>query len=76
LRVEIRELLDVYYNPGALSEGGASIFILYAARIIKGVIRAGDDAEAVGFFGRDNLPELAFASTRDVIRRWQERELR
>jgi 8-oxo-dGTP diphosphatase len=68
LEVEIEELLDVYYNaPGA---GGASIFILYRARLVGGAIEAGDDADAAAFFGRDDLPELAFASTAEIVRRW------
>jgi 8-oxo-dGTP diphosphatase len=72
LRVEIQSLLNVYYNPNALQNGGASIFILYQARLIEGELQAGDDAAEVGFFGRDELPELAFESTIDAIRRWQE----
>ena len=70
LQVEIEDLLDVYYNPP--QQGGASIFILYRARLIGGQIQAGDDADAAAFFGPDELPELAFASTHDAIRRWQD----
>jgi 8-oxo-dGTP diphosphatase len=68
LEVEIEELLDVFYNPAA--QGGASIFILYRARLLGGAIEAGDDADAAAFFGRDELPELAFTSTAEVVRRW------
>ncbi|MEJ2748833.1 MAG: NUDIX domain-containing protein [Anaerolineae bacterium] len=68
LVVEIESLIDVYYN--AVSSGpGASIFILYQARLVGGQLRAGDDADAAAFFGLDELPELAFASTRDAIKR-------
>jgi ADP-ribose pyrophosphatase YjhB (NUDIX family) len=73
LQVEIAGLLDVYYNREALEQGGASIFILYRARLVDGQLRPGDDAEAAGFFGPDELPELAFASTKDAIDRWQGR---
>ncbi len=65
-QVEITHLVDVYYNPP--EQGGASIFILYQARLLGGEIVAGDDADAAGFFEPDDLPELAFASTRDAIR--------
>lgn len=70
LQVEITELLDVYHNPQALQEGGASVFILYRARLIGGRLAAGDDASEAAFFAPDSLPILAFASTRDAIGRW------
>lgn len=71
LRVRIVNLLDVYTNPP--QQGGASIFILYRAELLGGAMIAGDDAGAVGFFGMDELPELAFASTQAAIRSlpWQ-----
>lgn len=72
LLVDIYDLLDVYYNADAIEKGGASIFILYRARLKGGELEAGDDASAAGFFGPDELPELAFASTRDAIRYLQE----
>jgi 8-oxo-dGTP diphosphatase len=68
LVVAIERLIDVYHNPP--EEGGASIFILYQARLIKGELQAGDDADAAGFFALDALPEIAFASTRDAISRF------
>jgi ADP-ribose pyrophosphatase YjhB (NUDIX family) len=66
LHVKISGLLDVYYNPP--EEGGASIFILYHAQLLGGQLQAGDDADDARFFSLDQLPELAFASTRDAIR--------
>ncbi|MCB9420968.1 MAG: NUDIX hydrolase [Ardenticatenaceae bacterium] len=68
LIVEIEGLVDVYYNV-VTGGPGASVFILYRARLLGGEIRAGDDADAAAFFGLDELPELAFASTRDAIAR-------
>lgn len=68
LDVEIAGLVDVYYNPPS-PEGGASVFILYRAELRGGELQAGDDADAADFFRLDALPELAFASTRDAIRR-------
>ncbi|RMH01463.1 MAG: NUDIX domain-containing protein [Chloroflexi bacterium] len=70
LDVVIDRLLDVYYNPP--EAGGASIFILYEAHIAGGTLRPGDDADRAEFFGADELPDLAFASTKDAIRRWQQ----
>jgi ADP-ribose pyrophosphatase YjhB (NUDIX family) len=69
LRVEIEGLVDVYFNPPPPNgQGGASIFILYEGRLLGGRLQAGDDAGAAAFFAPDDLPELAFASTRDAIR--------
>lgn len=65
LTVTIEELVDVYHNPPG--QGGASIFILYRAQVVDGRLQAGDDADAAGFFELADLPELAFASTRDAI---------
>jgi ADP-ribose pyrophosphatase YjhB (NUDIX family) len=67
LRVEIGDLVDVYFNRDAVTMGGASIFILYQATLLGGELRAGDDASAAKFFGPDELPELAFTSTLDVV---------
>lgn len=67
LAVAIDELIDVYYNDEA-SRGGASIFILYRAHLLGGELQAGDDADEAAFFSPDELPELAFASTRDAVR--------
>ena len=74
LRVEVGELVDVYYNPPppdghSASHGGASVFILYRGQRVGGSLVAGDDADDVAFFSPEELPELAFASTRDAVRR-------
>ena len=45
LKVSITGLVDVYYNAESLDLGGASIFILYRAKILGGQLRAGDDAD-------------------------------
>ncbi len=72
LEVTVTGLVDVYYNPpDSPAGGGASIFILYQARRRGGALQAGDDADAAGFFALDELPELAFHSTRSVIERLQ-----
>jgi ADP-ribose pyrophosphatase YjhB (NUDIX family) len=61
LEVRISGLLDVFHNPP--QAGGATVFILYAADIVGGTLRAGDDATDAGFFAVNDLPDLAFAST-------------
>ena len=66
LDVAITRLVDVYYNPPR-PDGGASIFILYEARLLGGHIQAGDDADDARFFGPDELPELAFDSTKKMV---------
>lgn len=76
LRVKITGVLGVYYNPKAIDQGGASVFILYHANLVGGEIRAGDDADEVGFFLPSDLPELAFESTQDVVHRWQTGEFK
>lgn len=69
LTVAIAGLLDV---QGGATEFGASIVIVYAARVVDGVAQALDDAEEVGWFGRsDPLPEIAFASTRTMLEAWR-----
>ena len=65
LHVAIEELVGVFHNPPA--QGGASIFIMYRARLLGGTLQAGDDADAAAFFAPDNLPEIAFASTLAAI---------
>ena len=67
LQVAIESLIDVYHNPP--SQGGASIFIMYKARLLGGTLQAGDDADAADFFALDDLPEIAFTSTQAAIDR-------
>ena len=68
LEVEIIDLVDVFY--GLEHSRGASIVIFYRGRIVGGVLAAGDDADAVAFFGVDNLPPLGFQATEQVLARW------
>ena len=68
LEIAVERLLDVLYVD---DEGMADIVIAYAAREVGGTLAAQDDAEQVAWFGRDNLPELVFATTDILIGRWQ-----
>lgn len=73
LIVTIDRLLDVFHTP---DDGGlADIVIAYAATITGGELQAADDAQAVAWFTRDNLPELAFLPTRRILARWAAGEL-
>jgi ADP-ribose pyrophosphatase YjhB (NUDIX family) len=64
LVVRVGAVVDVY--PGG---GGASFFLAFTAEVVGGELAAGDDALDARFFGADELPELAFESTRDAVRR-------
>lgn len=68
LHIAIDRLLDVF--PKAADTGTADIIIAYAARVLDGVLQAADDAEAVGWFTSDRLPEVVFATTEILLERW------
>lgn len=68
LHVGITRLVDVESGPGS---GGASIVITYAARVIDGLARPLDDADAVCWYSADDpLPDIAFDSTRSMLTNW------
>ena len=70
LEVAITGLEDVYFNANAKpGQAGASIFIMYHAELLGGNLQAGDDAADAGFFDLQNLPELAFDSTKIAIQK-------
>jgi ADP-ribose pyrophosphatase YjhB (NUDIX family) len=46
---------------------GAHIVIIYQAKILSGSLQAGDDVDQTAFFSRDQLPPLAFKSTRLIL---------
>lgn len=71
VHVVVGDVLDVFANPPA--DGGA-VFVLYAATWQRGEPQPGDDADAAAFFARDELPDLAFASTAHVVTRWPQSE--
>jgi 8-oxo-dGTP diphosphatase len=72
LDVEITRLLDVQGDPGTY---GASIVIIFAARVVAGTAQPRDDADAVLWYAPDDpLPDLAFESTRTMLTVWIERQ--
>jgi 8-oxo-dGTP diphosphatase len=68
LTIQVERLLDVFYTAG---DGGmADIVIAYEGSILAGTPVAADDAEAVGWFRREELPELAFLPSQRLAERW------
>ena len=65
LHVKVTGLLDVL--GGREHSSGADVFMLYRAAIVGGDLNAGDDADRVGFFARNELPPLAFKITRKAL---------
>lgn len=65
LSVEVVRLVNVLF--GQEHPRGAHILIVYQARIEEGHLKAGDDVDGAAFFSRDNLPELAFNTTRKIL---------
>jgi 8-oxo-dGTP diphosphatase len=68
IEVRVGAVIDVFANPPA--DGGA-LFVLFNAAWVSGEAVGGDDCDDAGFFGRDELPPLAFASTAAVVARWE-----
>ncbi|NLG50125.1 MAG: GNAT family N-acetyltransferase [Chloroflexi bacterium] len=67
VEVELDELLGIYPFAGPPS----GVLILYAAHIVGGTLRPGDDAMEVAFFGPDALPhEIAFSTHRHALAQW------
>ena len=69
LVVEVGAVVDVYPGPAVGGGHGASFFLAFEAVLVGGELAAADDALDAGFFGLDELPELAFPSTRDAAAR-------
>ena len=61
LLVRVVRVLDVI--AGREHERGADFVIAYQGEVISGSLSHGDDADAVQWFTRNNLPPLAFTAT-------------
>jgi 8-oxo-dGTP diphosphatase len=68
LSVELDGLLDALSYGVGYDRG---VLLVYAAHVVSGEIAAGDDAVEAGWFGPDELPEIAFRTHREVLRQWR-----
>lgn len=69
LKVAVTGPVDVIARGGG--NDGADIFIVYRAVVIGGSLQPADDADRAEYFAPADMPELAFASTRSIVDRWQ-----
>jgi 8-oxo-dGTP diphosphatase len=67
LTVRLTRLLDII--SGKEHPRGADFIIVYQAEVIDGALKPDDDADAVEWFERENLPQLAFWATQLVLSR-------
>ncbi|HEY3312116.1 MAG TPA: NUDIX hydrolase [Anaerolineales bacterium] len=65
LTVEITGLIEIV--AGREHARGSDFIIFYSGVAAPGEAQADDDAAAVGWFERSNLPELAFKSTSHIL---------
>jgi 8-oxo-dGTP diphosphatase len=66
LTVRATRVLDII--AGREHPRGADFVIVYAGEIVSGDLSAGDDADLVQWFGRAELPPLAFRATAVVLK--------
>ena len=59
LKTNILEIVGVYSDPSR-DPRGHTISIVYFLKVIKGILKKGDDAADVSFFSLDKLPDLSF----------------
>ena len=67
LSVRVTRVLDII--SGREHPRGADFIIVYQASVLSGELKPDDDADAVDWFGRENLPPLAFRATQIVLSR-------
>jgi 8-oxo-dGTP diphosphatase len=65
LSVRVKRVLDII--SGREHPRGADFIIIYQAEVLGGELRPDDDADAVEWFTRNNLPPLAFRATQKVL---------
>ena len=70
LNVRVIRVLDII--AGREHPRGADFIIVYQAEVIDGELKPDDDADAVEWFGRENLPVLAFRATQKVLESFYE----
>jgi len=65
LSVRVTRVFDIV--AGREHPRGADFVIVYQAEVLSGEMQADDDADAVEWFAKNNLPPLAFRATRKVL---------
>ena len=65
LHVRVTRVFDII--AGREHPRGADFVIVYHAEVISGDLKADDDADAVEWFNKNNLPPLAFRATQKVL---------
>jgi 8-oxo-dGTP diphosphatase len=65
LSVRVTRVLEII--SGREHPGGADFIIVYQAEVLGGDLKPDDDADAVEWYGRDQLPPLAFRATQKVL---------
>jgi len=65
LTVQVTGLIDVF--SGREHKHCSDIILVYRAEFVSGIISAGDDADKAEFFPLDDLPPLAFETTRKIL---------
>jgi 8-oxo-dGTP diphosphatase len=65
LRVRVTRVLDII--SGKEHPRGADFIIVYIAEVVDGELKPDDDVDAVQWFGRGELPPLAFRATQKVL---------
>jgi 8-oxo-dGTP diphosphatase len=66
LQTRVTGLLDVLF--GLEHPRGAHILIVYRVEVISGDLKPGDDVDQVAYFLRQELPPLAFSTTRKILK--------
>ena len=65
LAVEVERLVELF------SERGHPVMVAaFEARETGGYLKAGEEAQDVGFFPLDGLPEMAFPRDQQILERW------
>jgi ADP-ribose pyrophosphatase YjhB (NUDIX family) len=71
--IEITGLIDVFYYE---DYRGSGVLIMYRGEVIGGHAEPGEDADDVGFFGPDALPEnIVFDTNLKTLALWREGKL-
>jgi len=65
LSVQVMRVYDII--SGREHQRGADFVIIYQAEFVGGEMQANDDADAVEWFDKNNLPPLAFLATKKVL---------